>query len=276
MTGESRASQSRTRWVECVGLAAVLMVAPFAWAHSQSAAASAHAAHSAPRSQSLPAPRAASKPPVLGVHPKAPTTVGGGATQRYGTGYAGAVGNAGANGQTAPGSRPLYPGPPSLGPGYSRPVVPGHIPPADLPAGHLGAWLNEHRDLPVQEQERILRGDPSFHRLNPADQQRLVNQLHRVYELTPEERQRRLARTENLEHLPVQERMQVERSFRLWPTLPADRQVLLKNAFRDLRGVPLDQRAIVLNSNRYQGVFSPQERRILSDFLRVEPYEPAR
>jgi hypothetical protein len=38
----------------------------------------------------------------------------------------------------------------------------------------------------------------------------------------------------------------------------------------------VDQRQMVLNSARYQGVFSPEERGILSDFLRVEPYEPAR
>ena len=45
--------------------------------------------------------------------------------------------------------------------------------------------------------------------------------------------------------------------------------------FRDLRGVPIDQRQTVLNSNRYQGVFSPEERGILSDILRAEPYQPA-
>jgi hypothetical protein len=33
---------------------------------------------------------------------------------------------------------------------------------------------------------------------------------------------------------------------------------------------------MVLDSARYQGAFSPEESGILSDFLRVEPYEPAR
>jgi hypothetical protein len=50
----------------------------------------------------------------------------------------------------------------------------------------------------------------------------------------------------------------------------------MKNAFRDLRSVPPDQRDIVLNSARYQSQFSPQERGILSDMLRVEPYQPPR
>ena len=61
-----------------------------------------------------------------------------------------------------------------------------------------------------------------------------------------------------------------------WAALPLDRQAMMKSAFHDLRAVPLDQRQTVLNSSRYQGVFSPEERGILTDMLRVEPYEPAR
>jgi hypothetical protein len=49
----------------------------------------------------------------------------------------------------------------------------------------------------------------------------------------------------------------------------------MKQAFRDLRTVPPDQRQTVLNSARYQGTFTPEERGILSDVLRVEPYQPA-
>jgi hypothetical protein len=140
----------------------------------------------------------------------------------------------------------------------------------------LGAWLNEHHDLPVQEQERVLRSDPSFARLPAQDQQRLVQQLHQVNQLSEEQRQRRLARAEIIEHLSPQERMQINLSARRWAALPLPRQALMKDAFRDLRSVPLDQRQTVLNSSRYQGVFSPEERGILSDMLRVEPWQPAR
>jgi hypothetical protein len=51
---------------------------------------------------------------------------------------------------------------------------------------------------------------------------------------------------------------------------------MVKRAFRDLREVPPGQRQMVLNSSRYQGVFSPEERGILTNFLRVEPYQPPR
>ena len=49
----------------------------------------------------------------------------------------------------------------------------------------------------------------------------------------------------------------------------------MANAFRDLRAVPPDQRQTVLNSSRYQNAFSPQERGMLTDVLRAEPYQPA-
>ena len=51
---------------------------------------------------------------------------------------------------------------------------------------------------------------------------------------------------------------------------------MMKEAFRNLREVPPDQRQTVLNSSRYQSAFSPEERGILSNMLRVEPYEPPR
>jgi hypothetical protein len=128
----------------------------------------------------------------------------------------------------------------------------------------------------VQEQERMLRGDPSFNRLSPGDQQRLVQQLRQVDQMPEEQRQRRLARAEALEHMSPQDRARINLSGRRWASLPPDRQSLMKHAFQDLRSVPMDQRQTVLNSARYQGVFTPEERGILSDVLRVEPYEPSR
>jgi hypothetical protein len=122
----------------------------------------------------------------------------------------------------------------------------------------------------------MLRSDPTFNRLTPIDQQRVVRQLHQVNQMPDEQRERRLARAETLERMSPQERMQVSNSARRWAAQPQDRQALMKTAFRDLRAVPLDQRQTVLNSDRYKGVFSPEERGILSDMLRAEPYQPQR
>lgn len=171
-------------------------------------------------------------------------------------------------------NRPHYPGPPYLGPGTSRPVYPGYPSPIDAPPGHLQSWLDAHRNVPLQSQEQMLRRDPSFKRLPQGEQQRLVQQLRDVHRLTDRQRERRLARNEMLERLSPEERLRVTHSAKEWTTLPQERQSMMKQAFRDLRGVPRDQRGIVLNSERYKEQFSPQERNILTEMLKVEPYEP--
>lgn len=175
------------------------------------------------------------------------------------------------------GSRPgVYPGPPYLGPNQVRPAYPGYPRPLGPPPGHLQSWLNEHRNVPVQNQEQLLRNDPSFKRLPQSEQNRLVRQLQDVNRLSEQQRQRRLARNEALERLSPMEQMRVNRASQDWRQLPVDRQAMMKSAFRDLRSVPPDQRSIVLNSARYQGQFTPQERGILTEMLKVEPYEPPR
>ncbi len=137
---------------------------------------------------------------------------------------------------------------------------------------HLQDWLNRNSNS-TQDQEKQLRSDPSFKRLPQADQQRLTQQLRSVDRMPEQQRDRRLARNEMLERLSPEERMSINRSGRDWSALPADRQTQMRRAFQDLRDVPPDQRQTVLNSSRYQNMFTPQERGILSDFLKVEPYE---
>jgi hypothetical protein len=178
--------------------------------------------------------------------------------------------------QNAPGAvHPAMPGSVYPGQAYGRPAYPG-VGGAYAPPGHLGAWLNAHRGVPAQDQERMLRNDPSFSRLPQGQQQRLMQQFNRVDQMPEAQRERRLARAENLERLSPQQRTQVQDSARRWTTLPADRQTAMKSAFRDLRNVPPDQRSTVLNSARYQNAFSPEERGILSNMLTVEPYQPPR
>jgi hypothetical protein len=173
------------------------------------------------------------------------------------------------------GVRPAMPGQTYQGQGYARPAYPG-VGSTYAPPGHLGAWLNAHRGVPAQQQEQMLRNDPSFSRLPQGQQERLVQQLNRVNQMPEAQRERRLARAENLERLSPQQRAQVQDAGRRFTTLPPDRRALVGNAFRDLRAVPPDQRDTVLNSARYQNTFSPEERGILSNWLSVEPYQPPR
>jgi hypothetical protein len=169
----------------------------------------------------------------------------------------------------APPPRGEYPGAPG-----ERPGGPSPAPSYAFPPGHLGSWLNQHRNLPLQGQERLLHSDPNFNHLPQAQQQRLVQQLRQVDQLPPQQRELRLARAEAIEHMTPQERSQLYQSSRELSSMPPDRRTLVKRAFRDLRGVPVDQRQTVINSQRYQSQFSPQERDILTNLLRAEPYQP--
>ncbi len=103
-----------------------------------------------------------------------------------------------------------------------------------------------------------------------------MRQLHQVDQLPVQQRERRLEREEAIEHMSPQDRMKLYASTRDLAALPGDRRELVKHAFQDLRAVPVDQRQMVLNSERYQRVFSPEERGILTNLLRAEPYTPPR
>jgi hypothetical protein len=143
-------------------------------------------------------------------------------------------------------------------------------------AGHLPQWMAQHQNLPVGQQERLLRQEPGFNHLSPEQQQRQVQQLYRLNQMPEAQRQRRLARAEAIERLSPEERSQVRESSSRLATLSPDRQGLVRRAFQDLRGVPMDQRQTMLNSARYNATFTPQERGILSNLLSVEPYEGPR
>lgn len=143
------------------------------------------------------------------------------------------------------------------------------------PPGHLADWLSQHRDLPPEQQEQILRRDPYFNHLNPVEQRRVINQLYRMDGMNAKQRARRIARAEAIERLSPQERMQVNASMQRMQLLPIPRRQLVRQAFRDLRAVPPGQRDSMLNSNYYRSAYTPDERLILHDLLTVEPYEPA-
>lgn len=263
MTGTHNARETGCKALAVVAIA--LLCLPAAWARGQRNGASAPA----PRVQSVRPRNQARNQGQAFPRSQARVTPQIQYRQQESTAERPAAGNL----TVAP--RSVYPAPSSSIQSDSRPYARAYSLPGSAPPGHLGAWLNEHRTQPVQEQERLLRSDPSFQRLNPAVQQRLVNQLHQVNQLPQEQRERRLARAEALEHMSAEDRMSVNLSARRLAAMPEDRQVIVRRAFRDLRSVPLDQRETVLNSARYQGAFSPDERGILTDLLRVEPYEPA-
>lgn len=139
---------------------------------------------------------------------------------------------------------------------------------------HLDQWMNRHSNLPLAQQQRALEGEPGFRRLPPQTQQHLLNRLTQLNNMSPERRRRFIEGTEAMERLTPPQRQQVRGAMQQLGTLPPDRRRMVARAFRDLRGMPPPQRQAILNSERFRGQFSNQERGTLSDLLAVEPYLP--
>jgi Protein of unknown function (DUF3106) len=247
---------------QAVCLGVLISVAPLAVAFQHRGGG--QAPHSAPASHAQPQPqaRAPQRRPSDAPQGRPGNNVQGRPQANYTqrpSGYAPTVPQ-----QGYAGARPSYNGSP-----YA-------VRPNPQAAGHLPQWMNQHQNLSADQQERLLRQEPGFNRLSPGDQQREIQQLHRLNQMPEAQRQRRLAWNEALERLSPAERMQVNQSARQLATMPADRQAMVRRAFQDLRGVPVDQRETILNSARYNATFSPQERGVLSNLLRVEPYDGPR
>ncbi len=262
--------------------ASLALCLPMAWGRGQHGAQQ-HAApgarphYQAPRAQNVRPQQGYQQRQYGSAMPQAPRPSGQGTAGSWGQRAAPQSGFQGGAGQAmqyrGQGYAPRSAGPANGGSNFRAPYNGSGASSSYARPGHLGSWLNQHRDLPLQQQEQLLRKDPSFNRLPQNTQQRLMQQLHNVEQMPQAQRDRRLARTENLERLSPQQRAQVQEAGRQWTQLPADRQTAMRNAFRNLRSVPPDQRSMVLDSGQYQRAFSPEERGILSKMLSVEPYQ---
>jgi Protein of unknown function (DUF3106) len=135
--------------------------------------------------------------------------------------------------------------------------------------GHAGDWLRRYGDLPPDEQERALQSDPAFRRLSPERQQKYRERLQHFSSLTPEQQLRVLNRMETWEHLTPQQKQETRQVFAQFRQLPADRQHLVKTAIEDLRAMPVDQREQVINSDKFKGTFSDQERELMRGAARL-------
>lgn len=142
------------------------------------------------------------------------------------------------------------------------------------PRGHAGDWLRRYKDLPPAEQERELQNDPAFRHLSPERRQLLRQRLQHFSSLPPQEQLRVLNRMETWEHLTPEQKQQARQIFGQMKQLPPERQRMVTAAVRDLRAMPPQQREQVINSPRFRGMFSDQERRMMMEVTRL-PLAPA-
>jgi hypothetical protein len=137
------------------------------------------------------------------------------------------------------------------------------------PRGHAGDWLRRYKDMPPAEQERELQNDPAFRRLSPEKQQQLRQRLQHFSNLPPQQQLRMLNRMETWEHLTPEQKQQARQVFRQMRQLDPDRRRMVMTAVRDLRTMPPDQREAVINSDRFRGMFSDQERDLMRGITRL-------
>jgi hypothetical protein len=135
--------------------------------------------------------------------------------------------------------------------------------------GHAGDWLRRYQGLPPGERERALQNDPGFRRL-PRDRQEMLRQrLQHFSSLPPQQQQRMLNRMETWEHLTPGQKQEARGLFGRMQQLRPDRRRMVTTAIRDLRAMPPYQREQVIDSNRFRGVFSPEERDIMRGATRL-------
>jgi hypothetical protein len=142
------------------------------------------------------------------------------------------------------------------------------------PQGHAGDWLRRYKDLPPEEQERELQADPAFRRLPAERQQQLRQRLQHFSNLPPQQQLRVLNRMETWEHLTPEQKQQARQVFGQIRELPPGRQRAVTTAIHDLRAMPPDQRERIINSDRFKGMFSDQEREMMRGATRL-PLAPA-
>lgn len=140
--------------------------------------------------------------------------------------------------------------------------------------GHVGDWLRRHKDMPPAEQERALQNDPGFRRLSPERQQQLRERLHHFSGLPPQQQQRILNNMDRWAHLTPEQKQGARQVYGQMQQLSPDRRRMVTTAVRDLRAMPAEQREQIINSDRFRGMFSPQERDIMRGAARLPLASP--
>jgi hypothetical protein len=139
-------------------------------------------------------------------------------------------------------------------------------------AGNLGQWMENHKSLSLQQQQRALESEPGFRELDPQTQQNMRDRLVQLNSMAPQQRARILDRNEALERLTPAQRQQWDGAVQQLHSLPQPRKSLIARSILDLREMPPNQRDRVIDSPAFGAQFSPDERTLIRTLLTAEPY----
>ncbi len=135
----------------------------------------------------------------------------------------------------------------------------------------MGEWLQSHKDLPLDQQLKLLENDPKFKKLPPEQQNALRERLKKFNSLPPEKRAQALQRMEFLSKLSPQQRQELRSANEQLKGLPPERQVAVHTALRHLRQMPPAERQQVIQSDRFRSTFSDQEQKLISELAEMSP-----
>jgi hypothetical protein len=131
--------------------------------------------------------------------------------------------------------------------------------------------MEQHRNLPLAQQQRALEDEPGFHGLPAQEQMQLHQRLTQLNNMPPEQRQKVIARTEAMESLPPAQRQQIRNAMAQLGSLPEDRRNAVSRAFHAAVAMPEQQRQAWLNSPQIRSQFNENERDTLGHLLAVQP-----
>jgi len=135
----------------------------------------------------------------------------------------------------------------------------------------MGDWLQAHKDLPLDQQIKILESEPSFKNLTPDRQAALRERLKKFNSLPPDKRDQALQRMQFLSKLTPQQRQELRSANEQLKGLPPERQVAVHTALRHLRQMPPAERQQVIQSDRFRSTFSDQEQKLISQLVELNP-----
>ena len=134
--------------------------------------------------------------------------------------------------------------------------------------------MNEHRNLPLVQQQTAIEREPGFQSLKSQEQLRIHNLVTRLNTMPPEQRQRTLERTEAMERLTPPQRQQVRNAMAALGSLPEERHRIVARTFYALRDMPDGRREMYMNSPQFRAQFNDPERAALQNLLNVAPIYP--
>lgn len=135
----------------------------------------------------------------------------------------------------------------------------------------LGAWLRAHKDLPLDQQEKLLESNPNFKRRSPQVQAQLKKQLEWFNGLPAQQKEKALRNMEYWEKLTPDQHKQIKDAHQHMETLPAERRVMVRKELHTLRRMPQAAREQRLQSDEFKSTFSDQEQSILRNLAEINP-----